>query len=921
MPYRDIEPTWHNSKDKYDVLDWANIPPFTCDMNYRLPQQHGVSGFFQCARMMLIASVATVAVQFTLKLGIASAFLGTASTTFVVIVAAIVFCFPVDPEYRRWQDRLASAAGAFLIWGFLAFVALVNSAGEATVATFVVGTLCISFFADRIATHHLHWASANPLVDRKTMTSWRRDWRARWTGFSDKLPSNQCETATARAAFSLILKLRKMYPLGFLTVVVVLLCAVSVASKMNHADFGNRNGILVFLASLVGLSAVSAAYCVLMPDSPKAFLSAVGGAYEYGGSGPTPAWVFHSPLGSRVTRRLMISVITATIVSVYSALAFSAFSSHSPETLNAIVGLLGFTLVLPAIGGPAILILGSFVAAAPTIVAHHRALNRVGAVEHHRDWSELDGYIQRVQNSRNSIERRHNIVGIHATGKYPILADTDLQFEHQHVLGPTGVGKTALSLTTDVIQAIRRGDGPSIIIDCKGDRALFETARLEAERAGRTFKWFTNKPGRSTYLFNPLAHLNDPQFTLPEILGVILQSLNLYHGDDYARAYFGKEVRTLLRDAYLATMPDEQSRRGIGGGRRFRREGKIESFWDLDDVLKELAANSRQYEAAKHLSMIVQSLCDFEQLSLTPSRDPNETAIEHAISMPEAIEEKQVLYFYLVGSLDVASVGELARLALFAANAAAIKYRDRTNEKPRIQFIADEAQCLVAKNIETVLQQARDAGIAFTFAHQSLSQLKLPGGVDLTQQVLNSTCIKRYHAARDPASQKYISDISGTTTYYSRKWKQFKKRIDAGIVSSRYACTDPDGVMRIDISEHVGPRLEPEDIRDINRDINKSIAIFERNSGYSQYCGAFPMVTEWPVSMREHVKRSRAAWPENQGETISIGGAWPGGNENTIAPTTHPEIDLTVDPANLDEALRKIHQKLTGDDSRDENAT
>jgi type IV secretory pathway TraG/TraD family ATPase VirD4 len=921
MTYRDIEPTWHNSKDKYDVLDWAKLPRFTCDMNYRLPLSNEMSSFFQCLRMMIIVAVVTVVIQVTLALGIASALLTTTSTSFVLVVAAIVFCFPIDPEYKRWQDRLASATGTFLIWGVLAFVTLVNSPVDASVATFLVGTMCIGFFADRIVSHHLHWASANPLIDRQTMTSWRQDWKTRWAGFRDRLPSNQSATATARSEFSLILRMRKIYPIGFLTVAIVLLGAFAVASTKFYADGGDRSEIAALLLSLVGLSAVSTAYCVLMPDSLKAFCNAVGGTYAYGGEGPTPNWVFHSPLGSRTTRRLMITVLTATMVAVCTALAFSATSVPQPKTHAALYVFVGYRLVLPAIAGPAILILGSFVVAAPMIVAHHRALDRVGAVEHHQNWSELDGYIQRVQNSRNSIERRHNIVGIHATGKYPILADTELQFEHQHILGPTGVGKTALTLTTDVIQAIRRGDGPSIIIDCKGDRALFETARLEAEQAGRKFKWFTNKPDRSTYLFNPLAHLNDPQYTLPEILGVILQSLNLYHGDDYARAYFGKEVRTLLRDAYLATMPDETSRRGLDGGRRFRREGKIESFWDLDDVLKELAANSRQYEAAKHLSMIVQSLCDFEQLSLTRSRDPSESAIEHAISMPEAIEEKQILYFYLVGSLDVASVGELARLALFAANAAAIKYRDRTNEKPRIQFIADEAQCLVAKNIETVLQQARDAGIAFTFAHQSLSQLKLPGGVDLTQQVLNSTCIKRYHAARDPASQKYIAEISGTTTYYSRKWKQFKKRIDAGIVSSRYACTDPDGVMRIDISEHVGPRLEPEDIRDINRDINKSIAIFERNSGYSQYHGAFPMITEWPVSMREHLTRSRAAWPENQGETISIGGAWPAGNEKTITPTTHPEIDLTVDPASLDAALRKIHEKLTGDDPRNEDAT
>lgn len=211
-----------------------------------------------------------------------------------------------------------------------------------------------------------------------------------------------------------------------------------------------------------------------------------------------------------------------------------------------------------------------------------------------------------------------------------------------------------------------------------------------------------------------------------------------------------------------------------------------------------------------------------------------------------------------------------------------------------------------------MLQQARDSGIGFLLGHQSLSQLNLAGGVDLTPQIMNSTCIKRYHAARDAAAQKYIAEISGTTKYYLRGWKQFKHRVLGGNVSPRYACTDADHVMRMDISEQLGPRLEPEDIRDINRDINKSVVVFERNSGYSQFLGAFPMATEWPMSKDENDRRAREDWPVNDDETITIGGAWPEPNAETIVPTTEPDSGLT--PEEVDKSLREVRRLLSPDD-------
>ena len=104
----------------------------------------------------------------------------------------------------------------------------------------------------------------------------------------------------------------------------------------------------------------------------------------------------------------------------------------------------------------------------------------------------FDGYIERLRNSRNLRERRSLLFGYHIPDGFPILLDDKLLFEHMLLLGSTGTGKTSISLQGLAIQLIRRGDGPVVIFDCKGDPSLFHTIRLETQRTGRAFKWFTN---------------------------------------------------------------------------------------------------------------------------------------------------------------------------------------------------------------------------------------------------------------------------------------------------------------------------------------------------------------------------------------------------------------------------------------------
>ena len=421
-----------------------------------------------------------------------------------------------------------------------------------------------------------------------------------------------------------------------------------------------------------------------------------------------------------------------------------------------------------------------------------------------RNWTPLECIADRLRHSANPLERHSLFVGQGYPQAYPVLLDTDLLFEHMHIIGPTGSGKTTMGLLTYILQLIWRGDGPVIIFDGKGDPGLFNSVRAAARLSGRVFKWFTNKPYRSTYVFNPWDQKLLRRLTLPDILGFITQYLNLYHGDDYGRAWFSINARILLRRAILETIPDVERHDLLAPGkenRLFPKYGPIQSFRDLYPIIRDLAHDSDEFKAAQHLAFIIESLTDFPQLNLAPNRSVSHPALDHAIHMPEVIREKQVIYFYLEGALDLAAVAEIAKMALYSLLVAAIAHCDSYGSPPRIYCVCDEAQVIIGKNIETILAQARSHGLACILAHQSMSQLNPPGGVDVRELFMACTVIKQIFGARDPWLMQYISSTSGATKYFTQSYNVAAENLLAGAVGPQFASPSRDGVQR---SRHPG---------------------------------------------------------------------------------------------------------------------
>jgi hypothetical protein len=279
--------------------------------------------------------------------------------------------------------------------------------------------------------------------------------------------------------------------------------------------------------------------------------------------------------------------------------------------------------------------------------------------------------------------------------------------------------------------------------------------------------------------------------------------------------------------------------------------------------------------------------------------------------MPDVIRQQQVVYFSLVGATDVASVAQIAKLAVYSALSAAMAHRDLYGERPKVYLVCDEAHTIIGQNIQSVLAQAREHGLACVLAHQTMSQLNPPGGVDLRELVENCTCVKQVFTARDVSSKRFISELSGRVGYFNPSWRQLPADVALGQVSLGHATANPGCVPLVDIRQEIGPRLTDEDIADINRDPNRSIVTIERNIGCSAFIGAFPLHTDWPISKAEYDQRHLdMPWPAGTEATVELAPFWPAADDGTIVPTHHPPLVGPGDDVDAAERLREIKRRL-----------
>lgn len=474
---------------------------------------------------------------------------------------------------------------------------------------------------------------------------------------------------------------------------------------------------------------------------------------------------------------------------------------------------------------------------------------------HSADQTSLwEHYIRRLRSSpfetwaasgRRTRERDLLLVGFNAFADYPVLLERGILGEHAHIMGDSGSGKSSLGLAPLMAQLIGRPHTSVVVLDLKGDRALFEGARCAVRDANASrdkrrrvrFRWFTNKPNLSTFAFNPFLQRHMQRVTIQQKASILLKSLGLDYGEGFGESYYSSVHRSVLLKV-LQDDPTIASFRQLQG--YFHR--------DLRTRLQDLNIDRKVYQDASHLFSVIDSLASFDALNITPASQIDPAVLRHQIDLARVVTQPTVVYFYLHSALEEKTVSEVAKLALHSLLTAAV---ERGPSKHTVYLLIDEFQQVVSADLEIVLRQARSMGISVILANHTISDLRTKSA-DLIPTVQTNTRYKQVFAASDLQQQDMLIKASGETIY--ELWG---------------GSSNSTGRETFNWHETISPRLMRNDIIGITDRELHSVIHVPRGLGVTQFGGfMFEAVCPYHITYDEYDRRSRAAWPQHQTGTL-----------------------------------------------------
>lgn len=445
--------------------------------------------------------------------------------------------------------------------------------------------------------------------------------------------------------------------------------------------------------------------------------------------------------------------------------------------------------------------------------------------------SEWDVYVSRLVSSQHPLEREHLLVGFSQFGDYPVLLHKAILDQHYHLTGDTGSMKTSLVAGPLAAQLMARNDCTVVVLDLKGDRSLFETSRVEAQRAGLPFSWFTTERGRSSWVFNPFEQSYHADVTPEQESETLLQGMSLDYGVDYGRAYF--------------TSQNEMSLKAL------MRKLNLKSAAALFDLLNDPGGGGllsvRELKDAGHLRAIASRL-----MTIAPLNAELPVGAGRRIEVADVLRRKQVVYFNLSSPQEPLSASTIARMFLWSVFSCAAHNRVKDN---RVYLFIDEFQQVIAENIKPLFSMIRGLGVTLVPVHQTMGQLD-QRGADLIDTVDSNTAVKHILRASDPRTVKRIAEMSGVQTYHTFSWTQDTAEGDGEI--------DPSLAVEglVQVSESYGKALDENTILAVSSDQESSFIRFTFGSGYTQFAGRTTVIRSlFPIDREKYERRDNAPWP------------------------------------------------------------
>jgi Type IV secretion-system coupling protein DNA-binding domain len=524
-------------------------------------------------------------------------------------------------------------------------------------------------------------------------------------------------------------------------------------------------------------------------------------------------------------------------------------------------------LVMISVTGPLVLCATLWLSAGTLLARFEKELSQ------HRDeeTTDWDNYIDRIINSDDALEREHLFLGVSETSDYPILVHQQIHDQHGHILGDSGASKTSLAMGPQATQLIARADSTVVIVDLKGDKALFESCRREAARTKKLrFRWISNEVGKSTFGFNPFMQSHNRLLSVEQLTQQLLQGLSLDYGIQYGAGFFTAMNEIVLNNVLQAT-----------GARSFRElsEHLADRSW------YQRIGYEEDWKQARHLGALVQRLSGSQAINVVPDMFADRPEVhERAIDASNLLDEPQVIYLWLRSAVEPTNAPAIARLFLWSVFTAA---SHQPQDQNRVYFFIDEMQQIISDGIKLIFEQFRDLGGTIIAAHQTAGQLRRQG-TDLGDTIDSCTAVKQIFRASDLMSLDRLEKLSGTRRETTATWHQPYER-GSGDLTDRYeALHAAEGIVRVSEKEQV--RYNRDTLQAIGARQHSSLVRFTFGSGYTQFAGrSVPMKSQYHISFEEYLKRRQQPWPNDAGAFLIQSPSTPDSKEASLDSATVAE--------------------------------
>ncbi|MCA9630202.1 MAG: type IV secretion system DNA-binding domain-containing protein [Myxococcales bacterium] len=532
------------------------------------------------------------------------------------------------------------------------------------------------------------------------------------------------------------------------------------------------------------------------------------------------------------------------------------------DAANWHVGLLAVLLgVFASILLPGLLFETALVALVGRAVLHHtrrwelvrETIGKTGETE----WDQIQAAAAR---DAADLKRDHVLLGRRVETGEQRWVHRETIHHHVHIAGSTGAGKTGRVLTPFIHQ-LTDGESSVLVFDLKGDQALFEQARLSAERANLSFRWFTTEPNKSTFAFNPLNQSHLRSFPGLSLATIYTSALGLDYGPGYGKSHFSEQHLSLLFTLLTEAKTPIRSFRDLDVEFRQRMDSEaVRSGRRSKRPSERIFRTPKQQEHAMDLESKVRRLSSLDAFNVRPGVTFEGLASKkldslncHAIDMADVVRFPQVLYFHLPSTLSSTVDREVGRLALFSLLTAA--QVTHPAERRRTYVLIDEFQELVTSDLRKFFDQARNKRIAIVAANQSDSQLDSADRF-VRRSISDNVALRIDFTANDVQTRRDLIDSSGEALF----------TLHSTSVSSSES-SGPNGPSYTHgqtetLNQQIGPRYRANDIAAMSAEDGRCQVWEKQNRGQGQYRGLPDHVDAYfHITKVEFEERDRTPWP------------------------------------------------------------